>query len=542
MNPPAQTSPAQTSPTVTSVAPLPSADKKIIATLLIAAFVVILNETIMGVAIPQLIIDLSITASTAQWLSTGFLLTMAVVIPTTGFLLQRLSRRTVFVLAMGLFSTGTLVAALAPGFWVLLLGRIVQACGTAIMLPLLMTTILTLVPVVRRGAVMGSVSIVISVAPAIGPTISGVILQYLPWRFMFVLVLPIALAALIYGARSLQGDGENGTQTLDVVSVLLSVPGFGGLVFGLSRIGELGAGASVAEAVVPLGIALVCLVGFVLRQTSLQKGGFPLLDLRVFRFRDFRLSVALLCIAMMALFGGVILLPLYLQNIRGLDTLQTGLMLLPGGLLMGLLAPTVGRMFDKHGPRGLSTAGAIILTAAMFSFSRVDASTPVPLLIGLHLMQSAGLACLFTPAFTSGLNPLPPSLYSHGSAVMTTLQQVAGAAGTALLITIMAGRTLSLTESGSSPVDAQTGGINLAFTAAAAIAVVGIVLALFMRKAPAEPAPEVAGTIGDEGGVEPVGDAAELSHHDLDHDHDAPFCFPEHGEPIHVPEDRHTET
>ena len=156
---------------------LPRRDKAVIATLLVAAFVMILNETIMGVALPRLMSSLSIAASTAQWLTGAFLLTMAVVIPTTGFLLQRLSTRTVFLAAMSLFCTGTLLAGLAPGFWVLLAGRVVQACGTAVMLPLLMTTILTLVPLQRRGSVMGNVSIVISVAPAIGPTLSGLILQ-----------------------------------------------------------------------------------------------------------------------------------------------------------------------------------------------------------------------------------------------------------------------------------------------------------------------------------------------------------------------------
>src|SRR5215210_2580479 len=165
---------------------LPARDRGVIIMLLIAAFVVILNETIMGVALPRLMVDLRVSPRTGQWLSTAFMLTMAVVMPTTGFLLQRLSTRTVFRLAMGLFCVGTLLAAVSLGFWLLLLARIVQASGTAMMIPLLMTTVLTLVPVERRGVVMGNISIAISVAPAIGPTLSGLILQYLPWRFMFV--------------------------------------------------------------------------------------------------------------------------------------------------------------------------------------------------------------------------------------------------------------------------------------------------------------------------------------------------------------------
>ena len=317
---------------------LPARDRTVIITLLVATFVVILNETIMGVALPRLMDDLRVPTSTVQWLSTAFLLTMGVVIPTTGFLLQRLATRTVFVLAMSLFSAGTLLAAVSPGFWMLLGARVVQASGTAIMLPLLMTTILTLVPIERRGVVMGNVSIAISVAPAIGPTVSGLILQFLSWRFMFVIVLPIALAALVLGARLIGDVGESGRQRLDLVSVLLSVPAFGGLVYGLSRLGESASGG-LSVALVFLVVGVLCLLAFGWRQLRLARGGDPLLDLAAFRFPMFSLSVTMLCIAMVALFGVVILLPIYLQNVRGLDSLQTGLLLLPGGLLMGLLGP-----------------------------------------------------------------------------------------------------------------------------------------------------------------------------------------------------------
>ncbi|MDQ5861874.1 MAG: MFS transporter, partial [Actinomycetota bacterium] len=209
----------------------------IIATLLVATFVVILNETIMNVALQRLMVDLGVDAPTVQWLSTGFMLTMAVVIPTTGFILQRLSTRAVFMLSMGLFAGGTALAAVAPGFEILLLARIIQAGGTAIMLPLLMTTILTLVPLAKRGAVMGNVSIAISVAPAMGPTVSGLILEHFTWRFMFVFVLPVALAALAIGAKYLTNVGETEKTKLDFLSVLLTVPAFGGLVYGLSQIG-----------------------------------------------------------------------------------------------------------------------------------------------------------------------------------------------------------------------------------------------------------------------------------------------------------------
>ena len=261
-------------------------------------------------------------------------------------------------------------------------------------------------------------------------------------------MLPISLAALVYGLRTLVNVNADGDQPLDVPSVLLSVPGFGGIVFGLSRLGE-SSGSSAWVAPLSLVVGVVCLVLFGFRQRALVTGKGPLLDLRAFDLVMFRRGVALLCIAAVALFGAIILLPIYFQNVRGLNTLETGLLLLPGGLLMGLLGPVVGRLFDKHGPRALSTTGASLLVLTMLALTQVGPTTPVPLLLGIHLLLSTGLAFLFTPAFTTALNPLPPSLYSHGSAILSTLQQVSGAAGVALLVTIVTLRAGSAAAAGA---------------------------------------------------------------------------------------------
>jgi DHA2 family lincomycin resistance protein-like MFS transporter len=462
-------------------------NRAIIAILLVATFVVILNETIMNVALPRLMEDLSVSARTGQWLSTVFMLTLAVVIPTTGFLLQRLTTRQVFVLAMTLFSTGTLLAAVSPAFWLLLPARVIQASGTAVMLPLLITTILTLVPVGRGGVVMGTVTVVISVAPAIGPTVSGIVLHFFPWRFMFILVLPIALAALAFGVRKLVNVGTPGASKLDVLSVVLTVPAFGGIVYGLSQLGTAGPGGIPPVAFIVVGA--VALLAFGLRQRRLYRSQNPLLDLRAFRFPPFTISVALLCAAMLALFGMVILLPIYLQQVRGISALQTGLMLLPGGLVMGLLGPQVGRLYDRYGPRGLTLIGSVVLVLAMWRLSQIDMTTSVWMLVAIHVLLSAGLAFLFTPGFTTGLNPLPPHLYSHGSAILSTLQQVAGAAGTALLVAIMSGRAAALQATGTATAQATLGGIQLAFGVGTLISLSAVVLAAFMHDTkPSEPA------------------------------------------------------
>ncbi|MDO9396942.1 MAG: DHA2 family efflux MFS transporter permease subunit, partial [Herbiconiux sp.] len=327
----------ETIPTVDETQGTERRNRLVINLLLVSAFVVILNETIMGVAIPHLVVDLGITEVAAQWLSTAFMLTMAVVIPITGFLLQRFNTRPIFITAMTLFSLGTLIAAVAPGFEVLLVARVVQASGTAIMMPLLMTTVMTLVPPAVRGRTMGNISIVISVAPALGPTISGIILSTLNWRFMFILVLPIAVGALILGMMRVKNVTEPRAVPIDSLSVVLSAIGFGGLVYGISNLGS--ATATFVSSWLPLIVGIAGLAVFVLRQVALQRRDRALLDLRTFKSRTFTVAILLMAVSMMALFGTIIVLPFFMQNVLQLDALTTGLLLLPGGLVMGALAP-----------------------------------------------------------------------------------------------------------------------------------------------------------------------------------------------------------
>ncbi|MET0976895.1 MAG: DHA2 family efflux MFS transporter permease subunit [Leifsonia sp.] len=461
--------------------------------LLVATFVVILNETIMSVAIKTLQVDLGIDARAAQWLSTAFMLTMAIVIPVTGFLLQRFSTRAMFIAAMGLFSVGTLLAGLAPGFEVLLGARIIQASGTAIMIPLLMTTIMTVVPPSDRGRTMGNVSIVISVAPAVGPIISGLVLSLLSWRWMFWIVLPIAVAMLILGARRIENVGEIRRVPIDVLSVILSAFGFGGIIYGLSRIGAApSAGEDAATAAMPMWIALgvgaVALAAFIIRQLLLQRTDRALLDLRVFLSSTFAVSVTMMAVSMMALFGTIIVLPIYMQQVLQLPTWQIGLILLPGGLTMGLLAPLVGRLYDRVGPRVLLVPGSIVVSGALWMLTTVSQTTSPWFVVGTHVMLSVGLAFLFTPLFTAGLGSVKSTLYSYGSAVIGTVQQVAGAAGTALFITLMATQTAALSAAGASAGAAAAGGVRAAFLAGAIISLFGIVAAFFIRKP--ENAPE----------------------------------------------------
>lgn len=474
----------QDSPPATGSVPTPVVRTGPVITLLVvAAFVVILNETTMGVALTPIMADLGITASTGQWLTTGFLLTMAIVIPLTGFLLSRFTIRQVFFAAMSLFAVGTLVAALAPAFPFLLAGRVIQASGTGVMMPLLFTTVLNIVPASHRGRMMGVITIVIAVAPAIGPTVSGLILSTLTWHAIFWIVLPIALLAIALGAVFVRNVTEtNPHARFDILSVVLSALGFGGLIFGLSSIGESASGHAPVPVWIPLVVGGIALTVFVLRQIQLQKVDGALLDLRTFQSRTFSLAVVLVAVVFAALFGSLILLPIYLQQVLGLDTLTVGLMLLPGGILMGVMAPIVGNLFDRFGPTPLVIPGLVIAAGSLWGMTTFDAGTPVWWIVTVYVVLNLGLGLTFTPLMTSALGSLPRKLYPYGSAVVGTVQQVAGAAGTALFVTLMSVTAAAAIGDGTDEVLASAQGVHTAFFVGACIASAAVILGLFVRK------------------------------------------------------------
>lgn len=458
--------------------------KLVIAVLLSAAFLMILNETVMGVALSPLMAEFGISAATAQWLTTAYLLTMAVIIPTTGLILQRFSTRSIFLTAISFFVAGTVLAGAAPVFMVLVVARVIQAIGTAVMLPLLMTTVLTFVPVSRRGRTMGMISVVIAVAPAIGPTFSGFAMYTLSWRWIFFIVAPVAVVSLLFGVMLIKNITEPRPVRFDLISVGLSAFTFGGLIYGLSSIGESVQGGAFVSPWIPLTVGGVALVLFVWRQIRLQRNDEALLDLRTFGSTPFVVGVLMLIISMAALFGSLILMPIYMQDVLHLNTLTTGLIMLPGGLLMGLVAPFVGRLFDRFGPRPIVIPGAFGLAIAMASMFLLNQSSPVALVVVIVIAIMTSLGFLMTPLMTSALGSLSPQLYSHGSAIMSTMQQLAGAAGTALGITVMTLVTAAQREAGVAEVPALAEGIHRAFVAGAILALLGAGLSFLVRRPP----------------------------------------------------------
>ncbi|AGM06838.1 DHA2 family efflux MFS transporter permease subunit [Amycolatopsis keratiniphila] len=450
----------------------------LIGVLVLSAFVMILNETILSVALRDLTVDLKVPTTTVQWLTSGFLLTMAVVIPTTGFLLERFTPRQVFLASLTLFSTGTLVSALAPGFALLLTGRVIQACGTAVMLPLLMTTVMRLVPVEKRGATMGTITIVIAVAPAIGPTIGGAVLSSLGWRWMFWIVLPLAIAALVVGMLQLRLESDTRKVPLDVLSVILSAVGFGGVLYGLSVSGESAGGHQPVPPWVPIVIGAAALAVFTWRQLRLQKEDRALLDLRPFTHRSFVVSLVLTALLFMCLLGAAaILLPLYLQTVLRTSTFVSGLAVLPGGLVLGLLGRPVGALYDRFGPRPLVIPGAAAMAVSLWLFALLGPESPLIAAIAIHVLLMGGLGLMMTPLMTESLGSLPEHLYSHGSAILATLQQLAGALGTAVFIAVATASTA--TAGAASP---DSAGIRTTFMVAGCVGLAAFVGSLFVKK------------------------------------------------------------
>jgi DHA2 family lincomycin resistance protein-like MFS transporter len=463
-----------TEPTTTER--LSSAGVLTISVLIFSAFVALLSELVMGVALPQIMDDLDITATTGQWLTTGYALTLAVIIPTTGYIMQRFQLRSIFIVSVGVFSLGTAIAAAAPGFELLLAGRIVQALGTAVLVPLLLTTSIGLVAPSRRGQMMALVTAVTAVAPAVGPAFSGIVMSQLSWRWLFIIILPLTLLALIIGAIKMPNLTTPRRIRFDALSLLLSAIGFGALVYGLASAGESGGGhlSAVFWIATPLGI--VGIAAFVWRQLRLQRRDAAVLDMRIFSRPSFARSVLLFAFLVMGAFSLSTLIPLMLQESIGLGSLETGLIMVPGGATIAIVSFLAGRYYDRIGARGLAIPGAVIVSAGWWFMTTFTENTSLWVVLATYVLICAGQAFAWVPIFTMSLGSLPSALAPHGSAALNTIQQLGGAAGLAVLIGVFSANT-----GGTDPASIANGA-RAAFTVGAVIAIVGFVIALFLPR------------------------------------------------------------
>ncbi len=459
----------------------------ILFAMLLSGFIGLFSETALNVAITPLMKLLEVGPTTIQWLTTGYLLVMGILVPISGLLLQWFSTRQLFTTSLIFSIAGTIVAAMAPSFEILMVARVLQAVGTALLLPLMFNTILVIFPIEKRGSAMGLIGLVIMFAPASGPAISGLILANLTWHWIFWISLPFFIISLVCGLLFLPNISKLTKPKIDILSIILSTLGFGGIVYGFSSAGGHGQGGGWTSPVVIAALLIggVSLLIFSIRQLRMEQ---PVMNLRAFRYPMFTIGLILVFICMMIILSSMLILPMYLQQGMALTALAAGLVLLPGSLLNGLLSPIMGRLFDKFGPKWLVIIGLAVVSVILFMYTGINANTPVGMIVAMHLFMMVGISMIMMPAQTNGLNQLPSEYYPHGTAIMNTLQQVAGAIGTALAVSILsAGQTgyLSRVANPQSPENQMAGfttGIQHAFVFALVLAVLGLVCSFFVRR------------------------------------------------------------
>jgi DHA2 family lincomycin resistance protein-like MFS transporter len=401
-----------------------------LAALLIGAFIAFLNENLLTNTFPELMREFNVAASTIQWLSTGYMLMIGILVPVTALLQQWFTTRWMFMSAMSLFLAGTCLCAVSPGFEVLLIGRVVQACGTGLLIPLMMNTILALYPPERRGAAMGLMGLVIMVAPVIGPALSGLVIDTLNWRWLFYMVIPLILCSIIYAFIYLKNVTEITKPKVDLLSIFLSTVGFGCVTYGFSQAGVWVSPGSYS--LIATGILFLILL--IWRQLKIKN---PLIDLSVFRYPAFSLVAVLIVVLMMVLFATTTLLPIYMQDVMQLTAFATGLLLMPGCILNAMMMPVTGKLFDKFGPRFVIMPGLLMIALSLWLFAGIDSDTTRGSVLFNHVLLFVGISFVVMPAQTAGMNQLPRHLVPHGTAIYNTLQQIAGGIGIALFVGIM---------------------------------------------------------------------------------------------------------
>ncbi|MFC4386259.1 DHA2 family efflux MFS transporter permease subunit [Gracilibacillus marinus] len=446
----------------------------IVALLLAGAFIAILNQTLMITAIPPIMDEMGITPNSAQWLTTIFMLINGIMIPISAFLIDRFTTRQLFITAMSIFALGTLVAALAPNFAILLAGRAIQSAGAGVMLPLMQTVFLMIFPVNKRGSVMGLVGLVISFAPAIGPTLSGWITELYSWRVLFLIILPIAIIDIVIAYFVMKNVTEVSKPKVDVLSIILSSFGFGGLLYGFTSAGNVGFDSPITIAV--LAIGLLSLILFIIRQLKLEH---PMLEFRVFKYSIFPFTIVIGMISFMGLIAVETLIPLYMQDARDFTPVDAGLVILPGALITGLMSPITGRIFDKVGAKWLVIPGLVLMTIGTFMFSNLDDQTTTTYMTIVFAIRMFGMSMVMMPIATAGLNQLPNRLIAHGAAMDNTLKNVSASIGTAVLVTVLTTSESIAEKSG----EAFPGivGSNTAFLWLSILTLVGLIVSFFVR-------------------------------------------------------------
>lgn len=448
----------------------------IVTTVLSASFLSVLMQFLLINAFPKIMAEFSINASEVQWLTTSYMLTMAVLIPMTAYLIDKFKTRTLMLIAMLLFFAGTLIGLVAPNFGILLAGRVIQGMGSGVLMPLMQTLLFLIYPRKKRGFAMGLAGLVINVAPAIGPPISGFVINHFAWRALFLLTLPVAACVLLLIYLFMRNVSEQRKTNIDVFSIVLSSVGFGGVLYGVNAIEtaetfDLGTILSIG-----LGGLSICL--FVVRQLRLK---IPILELRVLKTPVFALVTFISILSFGLLISTETIIPMYVQNAQQLSALHAGFIVTPGALTLAVMSLLAGRLFDKYGGKLITIIGFVLLSISTLGFHFIlDLTTPFVFTSVFFMLTMAGVGLINMPIMTAGINALSDTLVAHGTAVVNIARQFGGALSLTFIISFIS-RTAAASGTGTDPADFLLG-VKTAFFVAFLFAVMGLFLSLFLMK------------------------------------------------------------
>ena len=396
--------------------------------LLFTCFISLASQTMMVTALPVIGHDMNVSLSLVQWLTTGYTLMMGVITPLSSNLYEKFKKRYIFLSSLTLFVLGTLLGCFATSFWMLLFARLIQACAGGVLMSFQMTTMISIYPSEKRGTILGLSGLVIAFGPAIGPTLSGLIVNTLGWRYIFILVLPLMLFVVLVGWLAFPNFSEPKDIQIDFTSVTLSLIGSGLTLASLTVFQT-----SAIQGWSMLAIGILVLFIFIKRQLRLKQ---PMLKVQLVKNRPFRLMTLVSICAFMVLLGTEQMLPIFTQNVLHLDSMVSGMILLPGAILNALCAALVGRLYDRYGPKYLIISGGLLMLIAAIPFVMISDTTPVWLLTIAYMVRMIGNALVFSPAMSEAFIAIAPDEISHATALNNSLRQAFGASAITVLIVL----------------------------------------------------------------------------------------------------------
>lgn len=441
--------------------------------MLVGAFVGMFSETSLNIALPSLMASLGITTATAQWLVTGYMLVIGVVLPLNSLITKWFTTRQVVIFGLSDFLVGAIIAALAPSFPILLFGRMIQGIATGLILPLMFTVAMQVFSPAKIGAAMGACAMVIMFAPAIGPTLTGLILAKLSWHWIFWAFVPFLVMALIFALTSLENVGQLTKPKIDVLSILTSVVGFASVVTAVSFASSRGWGSPLVLGLLLFGI--IVLAAYAYRQVHIDA---PILNLKIFAIPAFRAGALMVMLDFGIILSAMYILPMYMQKGLLLPVAMTGIIMLPGGVVNALVSAVSGRLFDNFGAKWLTRLGFLIAIIGSIMLLTTGAHTAVMFVIAAHIILMIGCPLAMSPAQTHALNALAGPTSGDGSTIMNTMQQIVGAISTALATSLLG---IGQAASHLGAQGAFTAGVHVAIYLPLALAVIALIIALTTR-------------------------------------------------------------